>query len=70
VLTAQPLHWIYDDNKMKKVLAGGVDPAFSPVSYNAFYTLETGYQSPYGDELFVQAKCLVRCKGLFLYCVV
>ena len=53
---------------MKEVLAGGVDPAFFPVSHNAFYTIETGSQSPYGDQLFVQTKCLAKCKGTLSLC--
>lgn len=48
---------------MKKILSDGLDPAFSPVSHNPYYTIETGSQSPYGDQLFVQLKCLVRYKG-------
>ena len=52
---------------MKEILSGGLDPAFLPVSHNPFYTIETGSQSPYGDQLFVQLKCLVKCKGLYVH---
>ena len=53
---------------MKEILSGGLDPAFFAVSHNPFYSIETGSQSPYGDELFVQLKCLVKCKGLYVIC--
>ena len=66
LILAQPLHWVYSHDKMKEVLSGGLDPAFSPVSHNPFYTIETGSQSPYGDQLFVQLKCLVKYKGLYI----
>ena len=52
---------------MKEILSGGVDPAFSPVSHNPFYSIETGCQSPYGDQLFLQLKCLAKFKGLCNY---
>ena len=66
LFVAQPLHWVYNHDKMKEILSGGLDPAFSPVSHNPFYTIETGCQSPYGDQMFVQLKCLVKCKGLYI----
>ena len=63
-LVAQPLHWVYSHDKMQEILSGGLDPAFSPVSHNPFYTIETGNQSPYGDQLVVQLKCLAKYKGM------
>ena len=66
LIIAQPLHWVYSHDKMKEILSGGLDPAFSPVSHNPFYTIETGNQSPYGDQLVVQLKCLVKYKGTYV----
>ena len=66
---AQPLHWVYSHDKMKEVLSGGLDPAFSPVSHNPFYCLKTGNQSPYGDQLIVQLKCLAEYKGTYVYAI-
>ena len=64
LLSAQPLHWVYDPEAMKKAVAECPDaPEFLPVSTNPFYCLPTGSQSPYGDQLVVMLESLVECKG-------
>ena len=62
-LTAQPIHWIYDDSVLTKVLAGASNPEFITPSANPYYRLSTGCQSPYGDQLLVMLESLVACKG-------
>ena len=62
-LTAQPIHWIYDDSVLTKVLAGASNPEFITPSANPYYRLPTGSQSPYGDQLLVMLESLMACKG-------
>ena len=56
---------MYNDEALAKAVEG-VDPEFLPKSVNPFYTLPTGQQSPYGDELIVMLESLVACKGKVL----
>ena len=62
---AQPIHWVYDEGAMQKVLdvSNGI-PEFVNPSVNPFYTLHTGSQSLYGDALIVMLESLVASKGL------
>ncbi len=70
VYTVQPIHWIYNEEAMKKAVAKCPDaPEFLPVSANPFYTLPTGSQSVYGDQLMVMLQSLVECSGECLYFV-
>jgi len=60
----QPIHWIYSKEAMKTVVAQTQGrPEFLPVSANPYYTLPTGSQSPYGDQLLVMLESLVQCSG-------
>ena len=61
-ITAQPIHWVYNEDVLAKAVEG-VDPEFLPKSVNPFYTLPTGQQSPYGDQLIVMLESIVACKG-------
>ena len=61
-LSAQPIHWVYQEDALAKAV-DGVNPEFLPKSVNPFYTQITGQQSPYGDLLVVMLESLVACKG-------
>eukprot|EP00062_Callorhinchus_milii_P003458 gi/632940757/ref/XP_007885488.1/ PREDICTED: crystallin J1B-like [Callorhinchus milii] len=60
----QPVHWIYNLEKLDSLLAKTPNLEFRPESANPFYTRETGQQSCYGDQAFVLLESLVECKGL------
>ena len=63
-LPVQPIHWIYSKEAMEKAVAETQGaPEFLPVSANPYYTLPTGSQSPYGDQLMVMLESLVQCSG-------
>ncbi|KAJ8278019.1 hypothetical protein GJAV_G00082890 [Gymnothorax javanicus] len=62
---AQPLHWIYNLEKLHAILAQGEPcPEFRPQSANPFYRRETGQQTCYGDQAFVLLESLCQCRGL------
>ncbi|XP_033743115.1 crystallin J1A-like isoform X2 [Pecten maximus] len=62
---AMPVHWIYDVEKMKKVIEDcQQQPEFLPESRCPFYTLPTGRYSSYGDQTFVLLNSMVENKGL------
>ncbi|XP_056149305.1 crystallin J1A-like isoform X2 [Lampris incognitus] len=61
---AQPLHWVYDLQKLKGLLAQDPHPEFRPESANPFYRRETGKQSCYGDQAYVLLESLSECGGL------
>uniref|UniRef100_A0A8C9VEV2 Selenoprotein J n=2 Tax=Scleropages formosus TaxID=113540 RepID=A0A8C9VEV2_SCLFO len=61
---AQPLHWIYDLQKLNAILAGEPSPEFHPHPANPFYRRETGQQSCYGDQAYVLLESLSECGGL------
>lgn len=61
-IAAQPIHWVYKEEDLAKAVEG-VDPEFLPKSVNPFYTLPTGQQSPYGDQLIIMLESIVACKG-------
>uniref|UniRef100_A0A3B4GKV2 Crystallin J1A-like n=1 Tax=Pundamilia nyererei TaxID=303518 RepID=A0A3B4GKV2_9CICH len=58
---AQPLHWVYDLQKLKGILALNPNPEFHPESANPFYRRETGKQSCYGDQAYVLLESLSEC---------
>lgn len=58
-----PLHWIYDQPKVKALTEEKGVIEFYPTSQNPFYTIETGLFCPYGDQLFLTLKTLAECKG-------
>uniref|UniRef100_A0A3B4C7R0 Selenoprotein J n=1 Tax=Pygocentrus nattereri TaxID=42514 RepID=A0A3B4C7R0_PYGNA len=61
---AQPMHWVYDLQKLSQYLAQNPEPEFRPESVNPFYRRETGRQSCYGDQAFVLLESLLECGGL------
>uniref|UniRef100_A0A8C4I4B9 Crystallin J1C n=1 Tax=Dicentrarchus labrax TaxID=13489 RepID=A0A8C4I4B9_DICLA len=61
---AQPLHWVYDLQKLQGILAQCPNPEFHPESANPFYRRQTGQQSCYGDQAFVLLESLAECGGL------
>ncbi|CAL8314073.1 unnamed protein product [Gadus morhua 'NCC'] len=61
---AQPLHWVYDLQKLKVLLAKQPHPEFNPESVNPFYRRDTGQQSCYGDQAYVLLESLAECGGL------
>uniref|UniRef100_A0A673FT56 Crystallin J1C-like n=1 Tax=Sinocyclocheilus rhinocerous TaxID=307959 RepID=A0A673FT56_9TELE len=61
---AQPLHWVYDLQKLSVLLSQSPEPEFRPESANPFYRRNTGQQSCYGDQAFVLLESLSECEGL------
>ncbi|KAL6468390.1 hypothetical protein MHYP_G00240670 [Metynnis hypsauchen] len=61
---AQPMHWVYDLQKLSQYLDQNPEPEFRPESVNPFYRRETGRQSCYGDQAFVLLESLSECGGL------
>lgn len=64
---AQPMHWIYDQGKMKTLTDGVEEIEFRNPSANPFYRIETGRNTGYGDQAYCVLKSLVACKGGFIY---
>lgn len=62
-LTAQPLHWVYDLQKLRGILDENPSPEFRPKPENPFYRRQTGKQSCYGDQAFVLLESLSECGG-------
>ncbi|CAB1340867.1 unnamed protein product [Coregonus sp. 'balchen'] len=59
---AQPMHWIYNPERLKEVLSDLEPcPEFRPQSANPFYRRETGEQSCYGDQAYVLLESLSQC---------
>ncbi|KAK1878892.1 Crystallin J1C [Dissostichus eleginoides] len=61
---AQPLHWVYDLQKLQGILDQEPNPEFRSESANPFYRRQTGQQSCYGDQAFVLLESLSECGGL------
>ena len=62
-LLAQPMHWIYNYEKLDAILGDRVEIEFTTPSVNPFYSIETGKQTCYGDQAFALLESLVECKG-------
>ncbi|KAK9528033.1 hypothetical protein VZT92_014535 [Zoarces viviparus] len=59
---AQPMHWIYDPDRLKEVLSDLEPcPEFRPQSANPFYRRTTGEQTCYGDQAYVLLESLSQC---------
>uniref|UniRef100_A0A8C7PXC6 Selenoprotein J n=1 Tax=Oncorhynchus mykiss TaxID=8022 RepID=A0A8C7PXC6_ONCMY len=59
---AQPMHWIYNPERLKEVLSDLEPcPEFRPQSANPFYRRETGEQTCYGDQAYVLLESLSQC---------
>jgi len=61
---AQPMHWVYKDEDMAKLIEGQTEIEFRDPSANPFYRIPTGSNTCYGDQAFVMLKSLVDNKGL------
>lgn len=62
--TAQPMHWIYNPDRLKEVLSDlEPSPEFRPQSANPFYRRTTGEQTCYGDQAYVLLESLSQCGG-------
>jgi hypothetical protein len=46
---ARPLHWVYDQNKLRSFIQNKKDFAFLNVNKSPFYTIKTGNVSGYND---------------------
>ncbi|XP_028290474.1 crystallin J1A-like [Gouania willdenowi] len=56
---AQPMHWIYNQERLKEVLSDLEPcPEFRPQSANPFYRRTTGEQTCYGDQAYVLLESL------------
>ncbi|CAL8294571.1 unnamed protein product [Lota lota] len=59
---AQPMHWIYNVNRLKEVLSELEPfPEFRAESANPFYHRTTGEQTCYGDQAYVLLESLSHC---------
>jgi hypothetical protein len=54
---SRPLHWVYDTDKLESIIAGS-DAAFFSPSACPFYTLSTGSNSCYHDQMLVGLQAL------------
>lgn len=64
IYAAQPLHWVYDEAKMKQATSSCIDhPEFRTPSANPFYRRPCGSQTAYGDQIMVLLRSLVHCNG-------
>ncbi|KAF3698973.1 Crystallin J1A [Channa argus] len=63
---AQPLHWVYDLQKLQAILAQEPNPEFRSESANPFYRRLTGQQSCYGDQAYILLESLSECGGLYV----
>lgn len=62
--TAQPMHWIYSQDRLKEVLSDLEPcPEFRPQSANPFYRRTTGEQTCYGDQAYILLESLSQCGG-------
>ncbi|KAL3871917.1 hypothetical protein ACJMK2_039889 [Sinanodonta woodiana] len=61
---AQPLHWIYNMDKLKSIIGDAEEVAFWEKSENPFYCLDTGENSCYGDQSITVLKSLVENEGV------
>ncbi|MEQ2202849.1 hypothetical protein XENOCAPTIV_017878 [Xenoophorus captivus] len=67
--TAQPMHWIYNSDRLKEVLSDLEPcPEFRPQSANPFYRRTTGEQTCYGDQAYVLLESLSQCGGCDMDC--
>lgn len=55
---AQPLHWIYDAEKLDKLLSNKEEIEFHDPPANPYYRIDIGKNSSYGDQAYVLLKSL------------
>lgn len=58
-----PLHWIYDQGKVASLIKEQGQVEFYPTSQCPYYTIATGNNSTYGDQLYVTLKNIAENKG-------
>lgn len=64
IVLAAPLHWNYDQDKVAELIKDNNDIAeFYPTSQCPFYTIPTGNNSTYGDQLYVSLRSIAKNKG-------
>ena len=61
-----PLHWIYDRDKLVKLTEEKNCVVFYPESHCPYYTVPTGSNSAYGDQLYFTLKNVLDTKGLLM----
>ncbi len=61
-LLATPLHWIYDQDKVKTLTSSG-PVEFYPSPQCPYYHVPTGVNSAYGSQLFVTLRDVAQNKG-------
>ena len=61
--TAAPLHWIYDQDKVKTLTQEANTVEFYPKPECPFYTIPVGSNSAYGDQVYVTLKNVAENKG-------
>lgn len=61
---AQPLHWLYNEEKLKGIIGDEDEIEFWEPSHNPFYRIPLGSNTCYGDQAFVILKSLVDKKGV------
>lgn len=64
LLLAQPLFWVYDQDKILKCLEGGKNAEFYDPTQNPFFILPTGAQTLYGDCALAGIRGLLQGKGV------
>ncbi|KAK7471599.1 hypothetical protein BaRGS_00035762 [Batillaria attramentaria] len=61
---AQPLHWLYNEEKLKGIIGDKEEIEFWEPSHNPFYRIPAGSHTCYGDQAYVILKSLVANKGV------
>ena len=59
---ARPLHWVYDEKKLKSYIKGEKNIAFFKQNRSPFYSIKTGEVSGYNDIGQVMFKTLTQTK--------
>ena len=59
---ARPLHWVYDEKKLKSYIKGKKDITFFKKNRSPFYAIKTGEVSGYNDVGQVMFKTLIQTK--------
>jgi len=62
---AQSLFWIYDQEKIVKLLEGGKNPEFYEPCSNPFFLLPTGSQTMYGDFALAGLRATLSAAGVY-----
>ena len=58
----RPLHWVYDQKKLKKYIKGKKEIAFLKKNRSPFYNIKTGNVSGYNDIGQVMFQTLISSK--------